>query len=269
MTSQWVGPVTEWSSALRAAGRAETTIKSRVEHLRWLARDHPHADPWSLTLGDLMQWCGRHAWAKETRRAVRASLRGFFSWGHALDYCPSNVAAGLPPIGPSQPRPRPTPDVAYRMALAAADERERLMLRLAAEMGLRRTEVAQIHSRDLMDDFDGTSLRIFGKGAKERVVPLPPVLAAELRALPPGYAFPGDYGPGHLSPRWVGRLVTRLLPDGQTMHGLRHRFGSRAYQVDRDLLVVQALLGHSSPTTTRTYVEIPNAALRRTVLEAA
>ena len=142
------------------------------------------------------------------------------------------------------------------------------MLRLAAELGLRRAEVAVTHSRDIFEDLGGHSLTAHGKGSKDRDVPLPPGLAAQLLAMPYGYLFPGNDG-GHLSPRWVGKLVTLLLPDGLTMHTLRHRFATRAYAVDRDVFVVQELLGHASPATTRRYVQVPRAGLRRTVLAAA
>lgn len=142
------------------------------------------------------------------------------------------------------------------------------MLRLSAEAGLRRGEVAQVHTRDLVEDLDGWSLRVHGKGGRERVVPLPAALAVELRRLPAGWAFPGDCG-GHLSPRWVGTVVARLLPAGYTMHTLRHRFATRAHDVDGDLCVVQELLGHANINTTRAYVAVDRRKLRRTVESAA
>lgn len=228
-------------------------------------------EPWEVTSGDLLAWTGSKVWATETRRSVRASLRGFFAWGVMAGHLDRSPAAELPSIRPSIPRPRPAPDAVYRVALAAAGERERLMLRLAAEAGLRRAEVAQVHARDLVEDLAGWSLVVHGKGQRERLVPLGAGLALALRArvhATGGYAFPGDDG-GHLSPRWVGKLITRLLPEGHTMHALRHRFATRAYAVDRDLLTVQALLGHASPTTTRVYVQVPDDALRRTVEAAA
>lgn len=268
ITEDWTVAIEGWAMSLRAAGRAETTIRTRVEHLRWLARDHSTTAPSALSLDDLCTWSGRHSWARETRRSVRASLRGFYGWAHATGRTPTNPSVGLPRVEPAQPRPHPTPDAAYRAALAAADDRERLMLRLAAEMGLRRGEVAVIHSHDLLEDLDGWSLLVHGKGARDRVVPLPPAIAHELRRLPSGWAFPGDYG-GHLSPRWVGKLITRLLPEPWTMHSLRHRFATRAYAAAGDVLVVQKLLGHSSPVTTQVYVKLPDDSLRRTVLAAA
>lgn len=142
------------------------------------------------------------------------------------------------------------------------------MLRLAAEAGLRRAEIARIHSRDLVDDLLGWSLVVHGKGGRERVVPLPVPLALELRGYGPGYVFPGA-DRGHLSARWVGKLVSRALPRPWTTHTLRHRFATRAYQLERDLLAVQTLLGHASPVTTQRYVAQDEARLRATVLGVA
>lgn len=107
-----------------------------------------------------------------------------------------------------------------------------------------------------------------GKGGRQRVVPLTNELAAAVRARGRGYLFPGRDN-GHLSPRWVGKIVTLLLPGESTMHQLRHRFATRAYSVDRDVFTVQELLGHASPATTRRYVMVPRSALRDTVRAVA
>lgn len=142
------------------------------------------------------------------------------------------------------------------------------MIRLAGELGLRRGEVAVVHSKDIVKNGAGHSLIVHGKGAKDRLVPLPRGLAVVLREYGDGYIFPGDDN-GHLSPRYVGKLISRTMPEGWTMHTLRHRFATRAYALDRDLLTVQTLLGHASPTTTRLYVRLPDEALRATVEKLA
>lgn len=266
--AEWASHIDAWCLSLRTAGRPETTIGLRRYHLTRLAGVFG-GSPWDVTCDDLTAWLGGQRWRPETRRSWRASLRGFYGWAVETGRASRNPVAALQPVKPSQPRPHPTPEDMWREALAKADPRALLMIRLAGLCGLRRGEVAQVHARDLERDLTGWSLLVHGKGARERLVPLPDALAAELRlACGAGYAFPGAIN-GHLSPARVGRIVSRLLPDGWSMHSLRHRFGTRAYAVDHDLLVVQALLGHASPVTTRVYVEIPNAALRRTVLAAA
>lgn len=252
---------------LRALGRASSTIATRVEHIRWLARDTKVDDPWALTTGDLVAWLGSHEWARETRRGVRASLRGFWRWGLVDGRATDDPTTELPAPRPSVPAPHPTPERVYETALLHAPPAARLMLRLAAEAGLRRAEVAQVHARDVHETNGGWSLTVHGKGNKEREVPIPPGLAWDIRTkCQGGFAFPGA-DQGHLSPLWVGKRISRLLPDGLSMHGLRHRFGSVAYALSSDLLGVQQLLGHASPTTTQVYVLIPDERLR-TIVDA-
>jgi integrase len=135
---------------------------------------------------------------------------------------------------------------------------------------MRRGEVAQLHTTDLERDLLGWSLMVHGKGGKIRRLPIGDGLAAQIRRARPGggFVFPGN-DRGHLSPHYVGKLVSRVLPDAWAMHSLRHRFATVAYAVDRDLLTVQQLLGHGSPVTTRRYVQLPAEAMRRTVAAVA
>ena len=107
-----------------------------------------------------------------------------------------------------------------------------------------------------------------GKGGRTRIVPLPDSLGRTLAACPEGYVFPGNDA-GHLSPRYVGKLIRDLLPDQWTMHTLRHRFATRLYAHTRDLLGVQGMLGHATPTTTRRYVQWDTAKMRAAVDELA
>lgn len=262
--ADWAGALEGWVKWLRASARPETTIATRSYQLRRLASAFPGRSPWSLTTVELVEWTAGHEWARETRRSYRSSLRSFYSWAVSANLTSSSPAADLPTVRPAHPSPRPTPDDVYSAALRGAPDRVRLMLRLAAEAGLRRAEVAVVHSDDLVQDLSGWSLVVHGKGQRDRVVPLPDALAAALRRHELGWLFPGQ-DDGHLSPRWVGKLCTVHLPEHWTMHSLRHRFASRAYAVDRDVFTVQDLLGHVSPVTTRMYVLPPPDAKRRLV----
>lgn len=263
----WEAAIEGWVEYARSGGAPESTITTRRQHLQRAGRVMG-GDPWRVSGEQLRGYFAAQAWATETRRAHRSTHRVFYRWAVEAGYVVESPALALPAVKPAPPRPRPVPDDVYRVALAAGSTRERLMLRLSAEAGLRRGEVAQVHTRDLVEDLDGWSLVVHGKGGRERVVPLPAALAVELRRLPAGWVFPGDCG-GHLSPRWVGTVVARLLPEGWTMHTLRHRFATRAHGVDGDLCVVQELLGHANINTTRAYVAVDRSKLRRTVEAAA
>lgn len=256
--------ILEWVDALRSAGRPPTTIRTRTQHIRQLAQAFPGRSPWSLTTADLITWCAAHDWRPETRHSVRSSLRGFYGWGCRAGLISDDPAASLPAVHRAPPRPHPVPDEVLERVLAEAPPRERLMIKLAAWCGLRRAEVAQLHTRDVLRDGAGWSLLVRGKGGRARVVPLPNSLAAELLEREPGWVFPGTQG-RHLDAQHLGNTIKALLPPGWSMHSLRHRFATRAYSVDRDLLTVQQLLGHSSPTTTQRYVLVPGESLRSTV----
>ncbi|MFJ1460994.1 tyrosine-type recombinase/integrase [Nocardia sp. N2S4-5] len=239
----------------------------RARHMQRLARATGLPTPADVTRDELFKWAGAQTWQTETRRSYYQTFRAFWAVavreGHAIN----NVAADLPVVHMTTPDARPTPYRVYRHSLMLAEPRERLMLRLSAEAGMRRGEVAQAHSSDLIEDDDGWWIRVHGKGGRDRTVPLLDDLASELCVLGTGYFFPGRHGAGHLTPGHVGFLIGRLFDD-HTMHQLRHMFGTRTYRVKRDLFVVQALLGHASPVTTRRYVKTRHEDLRSTV-EAA
>lgn len=267
MHSEWIRIIELYLTAQLVLGSPLTTLTTRRQHLEHLAR-RVTTPPAETTGETLVAYVESQQWARETKRGRRTTLLSFFGWAVEAGHLPSNPALMLPRVKPGSPNPMPAPDRVYREALIKASARERLMLQLAAEMGLRRAEVARVHTSDLFEDLVGWSLVVHGKGDKDRVVPASPRIVTALRAMPAGYVFPGD-DDGHLSPRWVGKLVTNLLEGNWTMHKLRHRFATMAYGIDRDAFTVQELLGHASPATTRLYVKVPNEALRRTVLAVA
>ena len=264
----------EWSTAIegflvydRALGKRSTTNSARRQHLQHLAR-RVTVGPWAVTGDVLIDYLGAQEWAQETRRGRRTSFDRFYRWAIYRGFVHTNPVDAVEKVRMSQGAPRPAPDRAYHEALMRAAPRERIMLRLAAEVGMRRGEVAVAHTRDVMEDLVGRSLVVHGKGGRTRIVPLPDSLGRTLAACPEGYVFPGNDA-GHLSPRYVGKLIRDLLPDQWTMHTLRHRFATRLYAHTRDLLGVQGMLGHATPTTTRRYVQWDTAKMRAAVDELA
>jgi integrase/recombinase XerC len=213
----------------------------------------------------------------ETRRSYRAAIRGFWRWAYRTKWVPEHLADELPKVRERWGAPRPAPDHAWRAALATADARTTLILRLAGEVGLRRGEVSLVHTRDLLESGGGAQLLVHGKGNKERVLPISDSLAEVISRGAAGHTpgapaddwlFPGDTD-GHLSPQWVGQLVVRVLPDGWTTHTLRHRFASRAYRGTRNLRAVQVLLGHQSIATTERYCAVDDFEIRAAMESAS
>jgi integrase/recombinase XerC len=266
----WAQPIEDYLLTLAAGGQRQNTVKVRRAHLTTMARGLG-CRPEAVTGEVLVGWFGRQThWAPETRKGYRFAARGFFSWAYRTGRVPVWVGDELQGVRVPKAVPRPASDDAWQAALTAADARSALMLRLAAEAGLRRAEVAQVHTRDLLDGPAGAALLVHGKGGKQRVVPIGDVLAALIRrgaaghtpgAPTDGWLFPNDDG-GHLTAEYVGELVTDLLPRGCTMHALRHRFATRAYRGTRNLRAVQQLLGHSSIATTERYTAVDDDEIR-------
>lgn len=269
LPEQWDTAISAWTIWLRVAGKREGTIRLRRDHVRSIARRSKTNNPGEVTLNRLVTLCSERGWSREHRKGVRASLISFYEWAVLNNVAEANPALLLPTVSPPLPRPRPAPDDVWYELLASAKPRERLMARLAGEAGLRRAEVAACHSDDLLHDGEGWALLIHGKGGRQRVVPLMPDLAAEIRdhCTNRGYLFPGQVD-GHISPGWVGTIVSELMPQGWTMHKLRHRFASLGYAGTRDIVAVKEVLGHASVATTQRYVATSMREVR-SVTEAA
>ena len=268
MDPVWDESIDDWLEHLRLQGCAATTRRTRRQHLEQLAHERGDVGPRGHTTASLLEWLDDHDWATESRHAARSSLTSFYGWAHATGRVDANPAATIPRVRRRRPQPRPAPDDVYDAALASATPRVALMLRLGGEAGLRRGEIARVHSDDIVDDMVGWSLRVRGKGgagAVTRTVPLNDFLALDLIGQGPGYIFPGS-DHGHLAPQRVGDLLTAALPGHWTGHSLRHRAATRWYRVDRDLLTVRDLLGHSSVATTQLYVETMGSAARHLVV---
>ncbi|WP_238589691.1 tyrosine-type recombinase/integrase [Mycobacteroides abscessus] len=275
--SEWQPLIDRYRLALQAVGYPKTTIGTRMSHMGRIARSMG-VPPEAVTDDLLELWFARQThWAPETRRGYRTSATKFFGWAHAAGHLPIDASAKLPSVKPGVPTPNPAPDRIWKEALLAADPRTTVMLHLACSAGLRRAEVAQVHTEDLREGFSGYQLLVHGKGAKDRLIPISDELAAMILAGPGGHTpghgnhgflFPGADG-GHLSARWVGKLCAAAMPGVWTMHKLRHRFSTRAYQRTRNLRALQQLLGHASVATTQIYTAVDDDEMRETMLAAS
>lgn len=270
ITPAWAQAIDRWTLALAAAGRTGPTIETRTEHLRRFSRQTHTPSPALVTRTRVIEWAGAHDWARETRRSVYASLRGFYRWAVEVGVCGDDPTDVLPAVKPGPACPRPAPEDVYAEAIRTQDARARVILRLAGEAGLRRGEIAVVAREDLIRDLSGISLIVHGKGKRDRRVPLSDSLAREVVGyLGEGrYLLPSPTG-GHLTPRHVGKIGAGVLPQGYTLHTLRHRFATTAHAGTRDLIVVQRLLGHSSVATTQRYVASSDDAMRQAVIVAA
>jgi integrase/recombinase XerC len=235
----------------------------------WLAKQH--------TIG--------HARTTLQRRA--AAARVFFAWAHETGQVTTDPAANLRSPKTTRVLP-PTLDraTAAQMldeAIASAREtggpaaaRDVAILEVLYSTGIRVSELCGLDLNDL--DRERRVIRVFGKGSKERTVPLgAPALRAvdawlakarsQLMTDQSGWAvFIGDRGK-RIDPRVVRRIVHRSLrmtegaPD-LGPHGLRHAMATHLLEGGADLRSVQEMLGHASLATTQIYTHVTNERLR-------
>jgi site-specific recombinase XerD len=154
--------------------------------------------------------------------------------------------------------------------------RDRAMLHLLSLAGLRLQELVGLNLSDL--DFHGDSIKVMGKGSKERLLPMHPsvrgALEAWLKVRPDGpesrAVFLNRFGK-RLSGRMVQKLVDRyatevgINPNLLSPHKLRHTFATLLHGNDVDLVEIQSLLGHSSLATTQIYTHVQPDRLRDAV----
>ncbi len=232
----------------------------------------------ALRPADVRAWLARRSQdglARSSTARALSSLRGFFRFLERRGLASSAAlgAVRTPKLPHAVPKPLSVVD-----ARAVIDEapafasapwiglRDAALLTLLYGCGLRIGEALGLARRDAPA---GDTLRVMGKGRKERIVPLLPVVpeavAAYLAACPhdpgpDGALFLGARG-GPLDPAIAQRLMRKLrmalgLPETATPHALRHSFATHLLAAGGDLRAIQELLGHASLSTTQRYTEI-------------
>lgn len=142
-------------------------------------------------------------------------------------------------------------------------QRDRAILETFYSTGIRISELVGLNPDDI--DFDSGMVKVFGKGRKERIVPIGQkaidVLHAYLAARPfSAEALFNNPRGGRLTVRSVDRIVKKYVRriDQPTMvpHSLRHTFATHLLEGGADLRSVQEMLGHASLSTTQRYTHL-------------
>jgi integrase/recombinase XerC len=149
--------------------------------------------------------------------------------------------------------------------------RDDAVLELLYGSGLRVAELCGLRRGDL--DLDRGRVRVWGKGSKQRQLPLSePSVSAMRRWLEDGrpQLAPGSVGDivfvnlrgNPLTPRDVHRLLDRRSPEPTHPHALRHTFATHLLDGGADLRSVQELLGHEDLATTQIYTHVSRERMR-------
>lgn len=240
--------------AQRRRGFAKATINHRHGRLRLFIDWLDPVDVFDATSDDVERFIDSRQVSDRTRYSWLSTLHCFYRWA-----IQAGIADSDPTVSIDRPRlprllPRPIADDHLAAGLDAGCVTIRTWLTLGAWAGLRCMEVAGLERADLLD----SRIRVAGKGAKERLVPIHDNVRAALddHGLPHrGPIFRRADG-CRFSPWQVSHRVRNHFVDldiEATMHQTRHWFGTQLYIATRDLRLVQEMMGHSSPSTTAGY----------------
>lgn len=236
-----------------------------------------------LRLADFRAWLAHRqnrGLARTSTARALSTVRGFFRRLEKTGVGGNGAISVLrtPKVPQSIPKALSEDEAFTAIAAAAemADEpwvarRDAAILTLLYGAGLRIGEALGLDRRDVPA---GPALRVTGKGNKERVVPLLPVVleaiaeyldACPHRLAPDGPLFVGKRG-GRLAPAQVQATLRKVrralgLPETATPHALRHSFATHLLAGGGDLRTIQELLGHASLSTTQRYTAVDTARL--------
>ncbi|MBR6126234.1 tyrosine recombinase XerD [bacterium] len=205
-----------------------------------------------------------------------ASLRGFFKWANSIGLIEKNPAATL-----EQPKvPQRLPKVCSikeieEMLHNNLTPLEHVIMELLYSCGLRVSELVNLKVGDI--DLNSKYVRCFGKGSKERIIPIGETAKRVVEEyLPEREILVKKYGldTKKLLIYGSGKFITRqyvynfIHAQGQQIHKnisphtLRHSFATHLIENGADLRVVQELLGHSDVSTTQLYTHISKKRLK-------
>jgi integrase/recombinase XerC len=209
-----------------------------------------------------------------------AALRAFFRHMVRERVCASDPTAGIP--SPRMPKRLPKPlavddcEVLAELPARSDDEaelRDRALVEILYGTGLRVGELCSLDVRDV--ELRRGEVRVWGKGGKERVVPVPGEAREALNVYLRFREGPGILGEplftslrrgrkgprGRLGPRDVRRVLERRareagLAEPVHPHRLRHSYATHLLDMGADLREIQELLGHASLSTTQKYTAV-------------
>jgi integrase/recombinase XerC len=274
-------------SLTAASSNTIAAYRSDVEAFAEWAQRGGHTDPSGidrLTLRRYLAHLTTRRYAKRTIARKASALRRYFQWLRRTGRIATDPAAALrAPAGDAR-LPRVLDHAELDELLAPADEepspagthdawvrcRDDAVLEVLYGSGVR---VGELCALDVVAvDLRAGAATVWGKGGKERRVPLSDPAVDALRAwlvARPAVA-PADGSDAlfvnarrhRLTPRDVRRLLDRRASRPTHPHALRHSFATHLLDGGADLRVVQELLGHADVATTQRYTHVSKERLR-------
>ena len=205
-----------------------------------------------------------------------ASLRGFFKWVYSMNIITKNPASTLeqPKVPKRLPKVVSLKDI-EEMLHSGLNPLQAIIMELLYSCGLRVSELVNLKINDI--DVNSKYVRCFGKGSKERIIPIGTQGLEKIKNyLPERNKVIEKYNLNtkRLLINEKGRLINRqdvynfihkrgqMIHKNISPHTLRHSFATHLLENGADLRVVQELLGHSDVSTTQLYTHISKKRLK-------
>jgi site-specific recombinase XerD len=272
----------EFSTAL--TGSSENTVAAYTRDValfaEWAERSGVHA-PHEVDRTLVRRYLANLSTRQMARRTIArktASLRRYFRWALATGLVHTDPLLGVHASAGRGRLPRVVPAAELQALLeptvddrvpAWRRRRDDAVLELLYGSGLRVGEVCSLDLRGL--DLERAAVTVWGKGAKERRVPLSSAAVEALRTwlhdrsarVAPGVdaVFVNGHGT-RMGERDVRRAIDARAVTPTHPHALRHTFATHLLDGGADLRVVQELLGHADVATTERYTHVSKERLR-------
>lgn len=211
-----------------------------------------------------------------------SSLKSFYKFLVISKYISSNTSDSLylPKIKKSLPSTLTEEEVMSLLDIDLTDNfsyRNKAMLELLYATGLRVSELINLKLQDI--DFSQDIIRTFGKGSKERIIPIGDYAkeylekyiyeyrSSMLKKDNNEYIFLNNHGK-QMTRQGFFKIIKKIAKEKGinkelSPHTLRHSFASHLLKYGADLRTIQELLGHSDISTTQIYTHITNEELKR------
>ncbi len=273
-------------------GLSSETIRAYASHLeafgRWLERTDRELSV--LEVADLRSYLAelrQAGYAPRTVAAHLSSLRSFFRWLELDERIDRDLSSALatPKLPATLPHVLTAEQVERLVAAPGTDTPESLRdtaaLELFSASGARISELCGIDIADI--DFSEKTVRLLGKGSKERIVPLYrrclSILTTYIETGRPALLEKRKADAGAQNALFISTRGNRMssssmrarfktwaaaagLPSDITPHAMRHTFATGLLDGGADLRSVQELLGHSSLSTTQIYTHLTTERLK-------
>ena len=272
--------VSTYLTCRRLAGLAKSTLYGYWLQLRRFAT-FMQKNAADITAMDIRKYLADYARneVQDTTIAREITvLRGFFGWLYKNEQIPKNPMLPIEQIKTKQRmREALTPDELERLRDGCITEREKALLEFFYSTGCRLDEVVKVNKSDI--DWNDRSLRVIGKGNKEREVYLTPKAALFLKkylnsrkdnnealfvTVRAPYKRMGRRAIEREFAAMGMRIGLRVYP-----HLIRHTLATIMLNNGASLLEVQLYLGHEDPSTTLTYAKLKAQSVRTAVLKTA